>query len=298
MRDSSYGPRLEPRLIRKAVAEDKEDGFEPGNCLPSSAHSPDDIASELLAIADKHIGKGPLLNLIRRIFKEYRIVLFESAASRTHHRSYQGGLLEHTSSVTKLTLKLYEHFCFEVPHLSPTISKPLLVAGAILHDVGKILDSQSTAAASQKTLAGNLIGHQILGLEIVERFAAEVQLDDETKYQLEHLILTHSRFPDWGSPFPPATLEAMLLHYADYADSTFVSALKTLDSDFATEDLTRRKGPFGTPLLKPRADRHVSQNHLSPDSLEESSSVNNQPPNPQVPNEYLKQRNNEQSKRH
>ena len=248
--ESSYGTRLDIRRIREVVQEDVDEGFNPRLYQPGPETPPEEIAAAVLSFAEKQIGKGTLLNLVRRVFKEYRLALYESAASRTHHRTYVGGLLEHTLSVTKLAVAIYDHFCSEFPSLTARISKQLIVAGAILHDVGKILDSKTTIVDSQKTLAGNLIGHQILGVEIVQRFAAEVRLNDELKYRLEHLILTHSRFPEWGAPTPPETLEAMILHYADYADSTFVSALKILDEDVSSGDLTFKKGPFGVPLMK------------------------------------------------
>ena len=248
--ESSYGSRLEIRRIREIGEEDFNEGFSPRQCQPSPELPPEEIAASILSLASKQIGKGSLLNLVQRVFKEYRLELYGAAASRSHHRAYGGGLLEHTLSVTRLAVAIYDHFSSEFPLLTTRASKPLVVAGAVLHDVGKILDSKTTIVDSQKTLAGNLIGHQILGLEIVRRFATEVRLEDDIRYRLEHLILTHSRFPEWGAPTPPETLEAMILHYADYADSTLVSALKILEEDVSSGDLTFKKGPFGVPLVK------------------------------------------------
>lgn len=263
IRDNGYGAKLEIRKIRGVVAADSSDGFDPLKCQPSSSRPPEEILNELLTIAEKQLGKGALLNLIRRIFKDYRLELVDSAASRTHHHVYIGGLLEHTLSVTKISIILCEHFLDEFPTCG--FSKSMVVAGAILHDVGKVLDSFSTIAGAQKTLAGNLIGRQILGLEIVERYVDDVQLDKETARQLEHLILTHARFQDWGSPSPPQTLEAMILHYADYADSTFASSIKILEEDVSPERFTQRKGPFGVPLMKPiRRDASTKKQTKSP----------------------------------
>lgn len=251
IRDSAYGVKLEIKKIREVVASDKESGFTPNLCRPSSETPPETLTSEILALANAHIAKGPLLNLIHRVVKARRLDLQELAASREHHRSYVGGLLEHTRSVTKIAIALTEHFLAENPRLRGQLSKSLVVAGAILHDFGKLLDTNSTITGPQKTVAGELIGHAVLGLEIVNQYAQAVGLDQETRVQLEHLILTHSRFADWGAPTPPATLEAMILHYADYADSTFSSALKILDEDASVGDFTLRKSPFGTPLFKP-----------------------------------------------
>lgn len=274
MRDSGYGPKLEVRRIRKVVPEDENDGFNPRECQPSSEQPPEEIIAILLAIADKQIGKGPLLNLVRRFFKEYRLPLSDAAASRMHHRTYVGGLLEHTLSVTRLAIMTYDHFCIEFPQLTNRVSKPLLVAGALLHDAGKILDSSATVTGVQKTLAGNLINHQILGVGLIQRLAAESRLDDETTYQLEHLILTHSRFPEWGSPSPPQTLEAMLLHYADYADSTFVSSMKILEEDVTPDKFSQRKGPFGVPIMKPLQKTNSGPKPVVCDGLPENKRQN------------------------
>ena len=252
LRDSTYGVKLEIRKIREVAESDKEAGFTPNLCRPSSETPPETLLSELIALANAHIAKGPLLNLIHRVVKARRTELQELAASREHHRTYVGGLLEHTISVTKIAIALTEHFTTLNPRLRTKLSKNLVVAGAILHDFGKLLDTTSTLVGPQKTVAGALIGHAVLGLEIVNQYAQIVGLDQETRVQLEHIILTHSRFADWGAPTPPATLEAMILHYADYADSTFSSAIKILADDAAPGEFTQRKSPFGTPLFKPR----------------------------------------------
>ena len=249
-RDSNYGVKLELRRVRETNPADKEDGFDPNKCRPCSKTPPETLASEILALAQTHIGKGALLQLIQRIFKERRLALCEAAASRLHHHTYPGGLLEHALSTTKIAIMLYDHYVATFPQLGKRLSKPLLVAGAILHDVGKILDSVSTPVGSKKTVQGRLVGHPVLGVEIVLRYADAVQLEPNLRVQLEHLILTHSRFPDWGSPSPPTTLEAMLLHYADYADSTFASALKIIEEDDSSGEFTARNSPFGAPLFK------------------------------------------------
>ncbi len=58
----------------------------------------------------------------------------------------------------------------------------------------------------------------------------------------------------------PSSLEAMILHYADYTDSTFVSSLKTLSEDVGDDAFTDRKGPFGVPLLKPTLSQFTEKN--------------------------------------
>jgi len=250
LRDSNYGPKLEIRRVREVVVGDEEDGFDRNDCRPCSKDAPETIMSEILALAKRRLGKGALLNMIQQIFKENRVALCESVASRAHHRAYVGGLLEHTLSVAKIACFLCDHFCAEVPETPQEFSKSLVVAGAILHDVGKILDSETTPTGARHTLAGDLLGHAVLGCRIVRTYGEKAGVDSDVLTRLEHLVLTHARFADWGAPTPPSTLEAMVLHYADYADSTFTSAASLLESEECSVGFTARKGPFGTPIFK------------------------------------------------
>ena len=76
---------------------------------------------------------------------------------------------------------------------------------------------------------------------------------------LEHIILSHQRFSDWETAIPPMTLDAMLVHYADYIDSTFNNALQIISEDVSQECITRKKGPFNMPILKTFPDETNSK---------------------------------------
>ncbi|MCF0233790.1 MAG: HD domain-containing protein [Thermoguttaceae bacterium] len=253
VRETSYGPKLELKRLREVVEGDKQDGFDPNNCRPSSNYPPEALAAEIVAFAKSRFGKSPLYAMIRLIFKAHRAEICDAAASRYHHHSFVGGLLEHTLSVAKLAAALAEHFCADNPALKKDLSREIVVAGAILHDLGKIFDSENVGGVSRHTVEGDLIGHAILGRDLIRKFAPAAGVDDETRVKLEHVVLTHARFHDWGAPTPPASLEAMLVHYADYADATFVSALAILDGDDGRGAFTQRLGPFGTAILRPGA---------------------------------------------
>lgn len=249
--NTKFGLSLSIEQIRNVTPADEQDGFSRNKCMPSSDNSPESILGELLAIANEYLINTPLLPLIQKIFKDNRVPLCQAAASRNHHRSYPGGLLEHTLSVTKIVIFLCEHFSAINPLVVQVLNKPLVIAGALLHDIGKLSDSVTLVSGPQHTLAGDLIGHEILGAQIVEQYACNLNLDNDLKTLLQHLILSHSRFPDWKSPCQPKSLEAYILHYADYSDSTFISSLNILTSDNGNGGLTQRKGPLGEPLLKP-----------------------------------------------
>ena len=95
------------------------------------------------------------------------------------------------------------------------------MAGAILHDIGKLREYDCRPEGAAFSAEGALIGHILLGRDIVREAAAEIRLDADTLLRLEHIIVAHQRLPEWGSPKPPMTPESLLVHYADDIDAKF-----------------------------------------------------------------------------
>lgn len=255
----AFGQQLEVRRLREVTELDKRDGFDPNACRPTSPFSSESMYDEILAIAKTHLGKGKLLNLITRIFKDNRKALLERAASRHHHHTVIGGLLEHTLTVLKIAVFLADYYTTTyskdaIPHSPSSVafSKPLVVAGAILHDLGKIREMMCESVVSTHTVEGELIGHSVLGRDLVRDYAKEVELDEPTRIHLEHIVLSHQRFPDWGAPKPPMSLEALLVHSADSTDALFGAYQNALLQEEGTSEseITTRKGPLGFPLFR------------------------------------------------
>lgn len=247
-RETNYGPKLEIKKIREVNLSDCQAGFDPNQCRPTSRIAPEILRDELLTLAKVHIGKGPLLMLVQKIFKEYHNRILETAASGYHHHVHVGGLLEHLLSVTRIAILLVDHYRSFYPEIKNRISKPLVVAGAILHDIGKIFEMENTGGRHQHTLEGDLIGHFILGRDLVHYFGPLMGVDPKTQLQLEHIIIAHSN-SDWGAPKNPMSLEALIVYHADYSEAMFTTAVKIIMADDSRADLTHRKGPLGTPLL-------------------------------------------------
>lgn len=136
------------------------------------------------------------------------------AALRRHH-VYVGGLLEHTASVLRLALAAADHY--------PGIHRDLLITGALLHDIGK-LRTYRVAAGFEGTDEGRLIGHLILGTQMVRekiqalRNAGQI-FSEEDEGMLLHLLVSHHGIMEWGSPVEPLLIEACILHHADNFDA-------------------------------------------------------------------------------
>src|SRR5690606_28940164 len=136
------------------------------------------------------------------------------AAKRNHH-AYLCGLLEHSLSVATACDRLAAHYAA----VGVPLDRDLLVTGALLHDLGKTRELKGFPAVGYTT-EGHLLGHIVIGMQIVAREAEEVPgLDPERLLLLQHLIASHQGRPEWDSPKVPQLLEALVLHYADDLDA-------------------------------------------------------------------------------
>jgi len=240
-RETNYGPQLEIRKIRGATEADRADGFDPAMCVPSSRFDPQSMFEELLTIAGQRIPSAELRKLVVLILEANRAKLLTVPAARRHHHAYTGGLLEHTLSVARTAVFLADKYAEYYPDLRPPLDKGLVVAGAILHDIGKIRELEQEPASTVYTPEGELIGHMLLGRDMVREAAAEAGIDAETCLRLEHLVIAHQRLPEWGSPKPPMTPEALLVHYADDVDAKYHILYAILREDTTPGPLTSNK---------------------------------------------------------
>jgi 3'-5' exoribonuclease len=147
----------------------------------------------------------------------------KAPAAKNFHHSTLGGLLEHTLSVCRLALLVAEHY--------PELNRDLLLAGAFLHDIGKVREL-GTATSIDYTDEGRLIGHLSLGVSMVdEKLAAMEDFPEEISLRLKHLILSHHGEYEFGSPKKPAFLEAFALHLIDDLDAKMNGLGRFIEKD-------------------------------------------------------------------
>ncbi len=220
-RESNYGPQLDIRKIREAVDADGEDGFDPAMCCASSRFDGDTMFAQLADIAKDCIPEGGLQDLVLSLLEQHCETLLEAFAAKRHHHAFVGGLLEHMLSVTRNAVFLADRYADYYPEMTPPLDKGLVVAGAILHDIGKVRELDAGPTGAEYTAAGQLIGHILQGRDLIREAAGEVEIDEQQLLRLEHVIISHQRLPEWGSPKPPMIPEAVLVHYADDIDAKF-----------------------------------------------------------------------------
>jgi 3'-5' exoribonuclease len=171
-------------------------------------------------------------------------------AAKTLHHAYIGGLLEHVVSLFRS--------CDLVSRNYPQIDRDLLLTGAFLHDIGKIYELSYNRSFSYTT-RGQLLGHMIIELEMLQEKVAQVPgFPIELKILLEHLIISHHGEYEFGSPKLPMFPEALMLHYMDDLDSKMESMRAHLEREAPLEGAWTGYNPsLGRPLLK--RDRFVEK---------------------------------------
>jgi 3'-5' exoribonuclease len=153
-------------------------------------------------------------------------------ASTSGHHAKLGGLLKHTCEVA--------HIALAITHLYPTADPDLVLAGVLLHDIGK-LESYRWDGQFQVTVPGSVIGHVVLGALMLDRRVRAESAMPCTEKELQlltHLILSHHGKLEFGAPVGPMTLEAEIIHYADNASAKATSMDDALrDRDNFPEDV-------------------------------------------------------------
>jgi 3'-5' exoribonuclease len=136
----------------------------------------------------------------------------EAPAAKGIHHAYIGGLLEHSLSVAKIADFLAKHY--------EGVDRSLLLAGAFLHDIGKLEELKMENGIVEYTVRGRLKGHLVIGSEMVAAVAGKIRdFPEELLEQLQHLILSHHGRHEFGSPTVPMTVEAFLLSFLDDLDA-------------------------------------------------------------------------------
>lgn len=141
--------------------------------------------------------------------KHYDAYVDYPAAVRNHH-NYASGLLYHSLCMAddaEALCKLY-----------PSLNRDVLIAGAIIHDIGKTIEL-SGPIATKFTLEGKLLGHISIMQAEVKEAADSLGMSGEIPTLMEHMVLSHHNQPDFGSPVPPETREALALAMIDDFDA-------------------------------------------------------------------------------
>jgi len=201
-----------------------EEGVHLEDFLPGSERDVEEIFAELKEVV-VHIRDPHLKKLLELIFADDDLMkgLKKAPAAKGLHHCYLGGLIEHTLSVVKLIQEITKRY--------EGINTDLLIAGGMLHDIGKVRELSYTKSFDY-TDRGRLLGHIMIGSEIVGEKIRQIQgFPDEFSMLLKHLILSHHGEYEYESPKRPMTIEALILYYLDDLDAKVESMQSFIRND-------------------------------------------------------------------
>ncbi|MBI0583412.1 MAG: HD domain-containing protein [Methanomassiliicoccus sp.] len=205
------------------LVEAKEGDYDLADFVPCSERDPEEMFAELQDIITR-VTDPNIQSMFARMFGDPAFVRkFKSApASVSYHCSWVGGLLEHTLNVTRS--------CDLISRLYPELDRDLLLASAVLHDIGKV-NCYSVTTTIAESVEGRLKGHIVIGAQMVEEACRECgSFPDTLRNKLVHMVLASHGSLDKGSPAVPAIPEALALNFADEMDAKLERFIRARDN--------------------------------------------------------------------
>jgi len=196
--------------------------------FPASARDPEEMFAELREIV-AGVGNPYLKALLDAVLEDEEIArrFRRAPAAKSVHHARFGGLIEHVLSLCALCRMAAGHYKF--------VDLDLLLAGAVLHDIGKIYEL-SFRRSFGYTSDGQLLGHIVIGLRIIgEKLQGIAGFPPRLRTLIEHMVISHHGALEFGSPKLPAFPEALLLHYLDNMDSKMENMRSLIEKDQLVE---------------------------------------------------------------
>jgi 3'-5' exoribonuclease len=201
----TYNDRLQLKVLRIRALNRDEVTIE--DFIPASKRNRDEMYAELLRII-AGVTSESLREALTVCVQDHGHLMRDAPAAKKKHQAYLGGLLEHTLSLCGLSDKVANHY--------PTLNRDILIAAAILHDIGKVHELVYEDHIDYSR-AGTLTGHVIQGSILWHRYSGNV--DPVTRDHIQHIIASHHGRKEWGAAQVPMTCEAHVFHLLDMIDA-------------------------------------------------------------------------------
>ncbi|MDA8968835.1 HD domain-containing protein [Akkermansiaceae bacterium] len=232
--------------------EDETSDFLAGDPV-TRANQDMDWAVILDALAD--LADPRLKSLCDEFITQFGGRFRRTAAAKKNHHARRGGLVEHVAQMMRSALALHPVY--------PELNRDLLIAGILFHDCGKLWENTYPESGFNQlqTLHGEMMGHIPLGLELVNKFWRELELDqwkdleptsEHVRLHLLHLVASHHGTHEFGSPTLPRTPEAHTLHYIDNLDAKMEMVRDSYkNSNETSPGIYERQFPMPTGMVAP-----------------------------------------------
>jgi 3'-5' exoribonuclease len=164
-----------------------------------------------------------------------------AGAGKKWHHAYRGGLVQHCDELARLATAACDVF--------PQVDRDLLLTAVFVHDIGKI-EEMTHGLTTEYTTPGKLIGHLVIGAEMVQRRIERIDgFPESLRLQLLHCLLSHHGELINASPVVPKTLEALVLYHLDNLDAQADAFTRIIQE-------TRDKGQAWSEFI-PLIDRQI-----------------------------------------
>jgi 3'-5' exoribonuclease len=199
-----------PQIIVEAMREPDEDAIFREAFEQTVAFDPAQLMAEvrdMLNVPDADLAR---LGQAYLDDPDYMARFEIGPAAQSMHHPYRFGLLEHVHSVMRLGERICEHY--------PWLDRSMVVLGLFLHDSGKVVELVGEEAPGY-SIEGELLGHITIGINLLDRkLQAMPEIPRHKGVLLKHIILSHHGLQEWGSPKPPMTAEAQVVHTIEMLD--------------------------------------------------------------------------------
>ncbi len=233
--------------IRRLTTTDRESGplhgFDPALLVPTSERDIEEMWIALVALAET-VDPEPLRQLTLDLLSENAARFKEFPAASSKHHAYLGGLLEHTLEVAEGV----STYAANNPHFG--LHRGLAVAGAILHDIGKLIEFDNPVAVTY-TPKGQLLGHLLLGRDMAREAAAKLSWPDPRLLDLlEHILISHHGELQYAAAMVPKSSEAIAVYHFDNLSAKLNMVRMHISADNTPGDFTDWEPNFGRRFFK------------------------------------------------
>ncbi|NLT94894.1 MAG: HD domain-containing protein [Clostridia bacterium] len=219
---SQWKERLQ-LTIRRVRPLTEKDGIKMEDLIKAAPYSPqsmyEEIQQYIAKIKDREIQK-----LVGTIIEGQKEKLLYFPAAQKNHHAIKSGLIYHILNMLKTGEKICQVYTF--------LNTDLLYAGILLHDIAKVeeLDANELGIVSDYTKEGQLLGHIIQGIKLIDFTAEKLGIKREKSLLLQHMVLAHHSEPEFGSPKRPMFPEAEVLHVLDLLDANLYTMKDVLEN--------------------------------------------------------------------
>jgi len=229
--------------IHRLSEQEQESGFDPDLLVSTSNRDRTDMWSELMDLVET-IEPETLRQLTINLLEKNKAQFIEHPAAVSNHHAYLGGLIEHTLEVAQGI----SEFALSNPELG--LHHGLATSGAVLHDIGKIVELKNPIAAKYG-FDGQLIGHLLLGRDMVRDEAKTMTWeDDRIPRLLEHILISHHGELEYAAAMVPKTAEAIAVYHFDNLSAKLNMVKMHIQNDSEPGDFTDWERNFGRRLFK------------------------------------------------